>query len=256
MFDIAINVAIVLLLVSGAAMALLLLHRIWPSSARKEHNDLIGWQTSVTGTTYAVVLGFMLYAVWNDFQAADSNAEAEADAAVNVARCARGLPEPQRSKLQNLSAEYVDSMLHQEWPAMKQDRLSRAPNAVIESLWTTMTGTPVKNLSEQSSLNQTLAQLSALTAHRRLRHQQATSEIPSILWIVLVVGAGTVVISACMFGSLDRRIQAIQVSMLTLVLSLILIAIGDLSSPFQGIVNVHPTGFERAQATLQRAGLE
>ena len=36
----------------------------WPPEQRRAHNDLIGWQLSVLGTTYAVIVGFMLYTVW------------------------------------------------------------------------------------------------------------------------------------------------------------------------------------------------
>ena len=32
---------------------------------RRTYNDIIGWQVSVLGTTYAVILGFMLYTVWS-----------------------------------------------------------------------------------------------------------------------------------------------------------------------------------------------
>jgi hypothetical protein len=33
------------------------LRRVWPVTRRTEHNDIIGWQISVLGTTYAVILG-------------------------------------------------------------------------------------------------------------------------------------------------------------------------------------------------------
>jgi len=41
----------------------------WPAEQRRAHNDLIGWQLSVLGTTYAVIVGFMLYTVWINFGA-------------------------------------------------------------------------------------------------------------------------------------------------------------------------------------------
>ncbi len=43
------------------------LNRMWPCEKRPNQNDLIGWQLSILGTTYAVILGFMLYAVWSEF---------------------------------------------------------------------------------------------------------------------------------------------------------------------------------------------
>jgi uncharacterized membrane protein len=60
------------------------LKHFWPCSQRRDHNDIIGWQVSVLGTTYAVIIGFMLYAVWTTLQSAEINADAEANCLVNA----------------------------------------------------------------------------------------------------------------------------------------------------------------------------
>lgn len=43
------------------------LNRAWPAEKRHAYNDLVGWQLSILGTTYAVILGFMLYTVWTAY---------------------------------------------------------------------------------------------------------------------------------------------------------------------------------------------
>jgi hypothetical protein len=58
-------------LVLAGVMALSLLfmvwmNRVWPVSKRHHPNDLVGWQLSVLGTTYAVTLGFMMYTDWTN----------------------------------------------------------------------------------------------------------------------------------------------------------------------------------------------
>src|SRR5690242_19450223 len=98
-------------MVAASLGFLLLLYRVWPVEQRRPHNDLIGWQITVLGTTYAVVVGFMLYAVWTAFELADGNAEAEANCLVNVARSAQGLRDAERQEIENLVREYVDQML-------------------------------------------------------------------------------------------------------------------------------------------------
>ena len=60
---------------------------------RSVHNDVIGWQIAILGTIYAVMIGFMLYAVWNNFQTAETNANNEANDLVNLYRAADGLPQ-------------------------------------------------------------------------------------------------------------------------------------------------------------------
>src|SRR5271154_3198968 len=83
------------------------LNRISPVEKRNVQNDLIGWQLNMLGTTYAVILGFMLYTVWTNFGAADLNADLEASALRNVYRLAEGLPSTQRAQLEMQARSYA-----------------------------------------------------------------------------------------------------------------------------------------------------
>jgi hypothetical protein len=65
----------------------------------------------VLGTTYAVILGFMSYAVWTTFQEADINAETEANCLVSVFRVADGLPAAQRDEVHRLARQYADVVI-------------------------------------------------------------------------------------------------------------------------------------------------
>ena len=92
----------VVILIGTMAVSLLFmvgLNRFWPVQKRHTQNDLIGWQLSVLGTTYAVTLGFMLYTDWTNFNAAYLNAELEANSLRNIYRLAEGLPQ-QRTEIE------------------------------------------------------------------------------------------------------------------------------------------------------------
>jgi hypothetical protein len=244
------SIAIVLFVVGGSLVFLLLLRRIWPTEQRAQHNDLIGWQVSVIGTTYAVIIGFMLFAVWATFERANGNAEAEANSLVNVVRSARGLPGAEKQRIQDLASEYVRVMLTEEWPAMSHMRVSPASHRLIEQLWATVMNSEIHSTLEQTSFDHTLTELSAMTEHRRMRQLQMEAYLPGILWTVLIAGAIATIVSACLFGSQDFKLHLIQVLMLATVLSLVLVAIADINRPFQGSVHIPPAGFERAREAL------
>ena len=57
------NVIVVTITILVSLLAMAGLNRVWPREKRRQYNDLIGWQLSILGTTYAVILGFMLYTV-------------------------------------------------------------------------------------------------------------------------------------------------------------------------------------------------
>jgi len=89
-----------------------------------------------------------------------------------------------------------------------------------------------------------------MTEHRRLRQLQVNAGLPGILWAVLAVGAIVTIVSACLFGGADLKLHFVQVTVLSLLLSLVLVTIADIDHPFQGAVHVTPAGFERARVTL------
>jgi len=78
------NVLVVTATVIVSLLFMAGLNQVWPRERRRNYNDLIGWQLSILGTTYAVILGFMLYTVWTSFGEADLNVDLEANAVVNL----------------------------------------------------------------------------------------------------------------------------------------------------------------------------
>jgi hypothetical protein len=94
----------------GSLLFMVWLNRIWPVGKLHTQNDLVGWQLSVLGTTYAVTLGFMLYTDWTNFSAAYLNAEMEGNALRNLYRVAQGLPQ-QRAQIENLAIAYADAVV-------------------------------------------------------------------------------------------------------------------------------------------------
>ncbi len=244
------SMLLMLATVSAAVTFLFLLQRIWPSDLRRQHNDLIGWHVSVLGSTYAVILGFMLFAVWTNFQTADTNAEAEANCLVSVARSSRGLPAEQRALILRLANAYTRIMIAEEWPAMSHGQISPASHPIVQQLWASLISTEERPGLEQTSLDHTMSELARMTEYRRLRQMQVDANLPEILWLVLILGATVTILSACLFGTSDFRLHVIQVIMLSLLISSILVAIGDINRPFQGSVHVGAEAFEHARATL------
>src|SRR5271163_848573 len=104
------NVLIIIATMAASLLFMVGLNRVWPVAKRHTENDLVGWQLSVLGTTYAVTLGFMLYTGWTSFNAAYLNVEMEANALRNIYRLAEGLPQ-QREQIERLVRAYADAVV-------------------------------------------------------------------------------------------------------------------------------------------------
>lgn len=132
-------------MIAGAMLFMAVLNRVWPQEKRQVHNDLIGWQLNIIGTTYAVILGFMLYTVWTDFGSANLNVDLEASALRNVYRLAEGLPDAQRIKLQDQCHAYAFAVLNDDWPAMAKSQVPEDSHEINQAMWETLMSVKSRN---------------------------------------------------------------------------------------------------------------
>jgi hypothetical protein len=245
------NIVILISVMIASLLFTVGLNRIWPVHTRHSQNDLIGWQLSVLGTTYAVILGFMLYTSWTNFGTAELNVDLEANALRNIYRLAEGLPSEQRAQMETLTRSYADAVIDRDWPAMARGELPEDTHEINEQMWRTLMSVKAASSSEITAEDHALSELSTLTSHRRTRLLQSVTQLPTIFWGVLMVGGILTVISVSMFGSANPRLHMLQVFSLTLLVTLVMLAISDVNRPFQGWVHVTDFAFQRAQRNMQ-----
>jgi hypothetical protein len=227
---------IVIMVCIGAALGLLfVIKRLWVPSARRIHNDAIGPNVSVIGTTYAVLIAFMLSGVWSDMQPARLNTEQETNSLVNVYRLAR---------------EYAQAMVTVERTAMAHEDSSPEGHAIIKDLWHAVASVQPHRATEQEVMDHSLSELTVMTEHRRVRLLQSRKQLPAILWAVLIVGGIVTVGSTCLFGIEDFKLHIVQVFEISFLVSLMLVAIPAIDRPFQGQVRVTPEAFQYAIDTM------
>ncbi len=245
------NITILIVMITGSMLFMAALNRIWPREKRQAHNDLIGWQLNILGTTYAVILGFMLYTVWTDFGSAIFNVDLEASALRNVYRLAEGLPEQQRMQLQSQARSYANAVINRDWPEMAHDQIPEESHDINQAMWKTLMSVKLATPSEITAEDHALSELSTLTEHRRTRLLQSAYHLPTIFWGVLLIGGFLTIASASMFGSANITLHSLQVFSFTLLITLVLLAIADVNLPFRGWVHVSNYAFIRAQENMQ-----
>jgi hypothetical protein len=233
-----------------SVVIVLVLNRVWPISNRKLINDVTGWQLGILGTTYGVILGFMLYTVWNDFRVAEINTNLEAASLLTVSRIAAGLSSPQREGFHALGVKYAEVAIHEEWPAMQVQQDSHASQLVLGAMWKLLVEVKTEN-GGSNSVDHLTSALSDLSERRSLREEELRTRLPKILWLLLMAGAGATVGSSCLLGNDNKWLHYCQVLALTFVVAVTLAAIADLARPFEGAVSVTPVAFERALVMMQ-----
>jgi hypothetical protein len=244
------------LVVCGACLAavvgLMLVQRLVPATIRKEYNDVAGFIYAVLGVIYAVLLALVVIAVWEEFGRARVTVEAEANALAEIFWLAHRLPEPEGRELQELCRSYAEEVVNVEWPLMEQGRTPLMENTratprgwvLIDDIRATLQGYEPRTVAGQELYAEGLDQVQRLADARRTRLVAAEEGLPTVLWVVLIVGGMVVVGFAYLFGLENTGAHALMVVALAGVIALVLFTIGAMDHPFTGGARVGPEAFE------------
>jgi Protein of unknown function (DUF4239) len=229
-----------------AVVGLAVVQRLVPPERREEHNDVAGFIYAVLGVAYAVVLAFMLIAVWQDYNTAQTNVESEANELAGVYFLASRLPEPERTHVQDLARMYARVVVEQEWPMMEQGQTSPRADSLLGQLRFELLEFDPHTRGEQVLYERGLTDLHNAVDARRSRLLQVREGIPNLLWVVLVVGGVITVSFTYLFGLKSNVAHALMVAALTLLICAILFTIGEFDYPFSGVVEIRPEAFREA----------
>ena len=94
MFNLVPGVFAIFLFVLVSVAGLVLVQRMVPVELRKQHNDVAGFIYAVLGIAYAVLLGLVVVAAWEQFQTARNTTEREASELAEVFGSATGCRKP------------------------------------------------------------------------------------------------------------------------------------------------------------------
>src|SRR5919112_451038 len=233
-----------------SVVGLVLVQRLVATERRKQHNDVAGFIYAVLGVSYAVLLGLMLIAVWEQWNAAEAVASDEANELAGIFWFAHALPQPEGRHIQELARSYAQVVVEEEWPLMAQGRSSPKAWATLDDLRGTILGLDPPTDAQQTPYsqaryNETLDQLHALGDARRERLLAAGEGLPTILWVVLIGGGVITIAFTYLFGLASTVVHTLMVAALAVVLSLSLFSIAALDHPFRGDVRIHPEALEQ-----------
>jgi protein-S-isoprenylcysteine O-methyltransferase Ste14 len=226
-----------------AVVGLVLVQRLVPPDRREEQNNVAGFIYAVLGVAYAVLLAFMLIAVWEDYKTAQINVESEAHELAGVYFLASQLPESERTHVQDLARTYARVVVEEEWPLMEQGQTSPRAESLLRQLRLKLLEFDPSTRGEQVLYEQGLTDLHNAIDARRSRLLEVREGIPNLLWVVLVVGGVITVSFTYLFGLKSNLAHALMVAALTLLICGILFTIGEFNNSFSGSVEIQPEAF-------------
>jgi hypothetical protein len=234
-----------------AILGLFLVQRLVPSTLREEHNNVAGFIYSVVGIAYAVLLAFVVIAVWQDYETAKDTVETEANELAGVYFVADRFPDPERTRVQELARSYARAVVEEEWPLMERGETSEHASTLLSELRISLLNVDARTGAGQVLYDQGLSRLHEMSDARRLRLLEATQGLPTVLWVVLLGGGVVTVSFTYLFGLKNNWAHGLMVAALTLVVTGILFTIGSLEYPFAGQAEVQPNAFEEVLRSFE-----
>jgi len=210
-FNLVPGVFAIFLFVLVSVAGLVLVQRMVPVELRKQHNDVAGFIYAVLGIAYAVLLGLVVVAAWEQFQTARNTTEREASELAEVFWLGHRLPEAEGHRLQELARSYARVVVDEEWPLMAGGGSSPRAWELMDEIRLTIQNMNPDTEAEQVLYDQGLERVYDLADARRDRLLDAREGIPPILWVVLVVGAIVTVGFTYLFGLDDTTTHMLMV---------------------------------------------
>jgi Protein of unknown function (DUF4239) len=234
-----------------AAGGLILVQWLVPKEVRMQHNDVAGFIYAVLGVVYAVLLGLMLVAVWEQWNAAAGRADQEASELAEVFWVADRLPGPDGPRIQELVRAYARVVVEEEWPLMRQGKSSQKAWDLLDELRSGVQDFQPSTPAQQVLYEQGLERVHELADARRDRLLEADQGLPSILWVVLIIGGVVVIGFTYLFGLDSTLTHLLMVAALALVISLVLFTVAELDFPFKGGIRIGPEAMEQVLDGLE-----
>jgi hypothetical protein len=249
------GVLVVGLSVALAVAGFAVVRRFVPMHLRESHNANTAVIFGALYVMYGLLVGFSAYFAAFRYDNAQRTAEAEASSVQELHRLAEGFSDGERQKVQELAECYARTVVEEGWPLMQDGRVSaKAGTISVAFRRGVLLAFELRTDWEDDLYAQALVLVGELDQNRALRLLEVREGIPSILWVVLIVGGATTVIFTYLVGVRTEWLHVFMIVAYTLVLALILFTIGAIDYPFDGFAQVSPDAFEDAPSRVESSG--
>ena len=246
--------SILILLVGFALGGLALFRRYRLPKLRFGHSDahFSGAMVGSIMVFYGLALALTAVHVWETYEDAERVVTREASCLAILWRDVSSYPEPTRSLLQAGLKEYTDFTIHEAWrmqhrgivPVNGIQRLDRFQAVLMQF--------EPRTDGEKLIVAETLQAYHEMIEVRRARLDAVEIQLPSVMWLVVLLGAAISLVSAYFFPVEDFRVHASQVALLAVLIGVVIFMIVALDRPFRGDLSIKPGPFELTYEQLMR----
>ena len=212
------------------------LHRNEPS------NELIIHIAGTFGLVYAVLLGLLTVATFQNTKDLQDNVGREASSLSTIYHSTDGYPEPLRGKLKAELRDYTHYVIEKDWPAHRRGIVPVGGEHRLQVIRATLMSYEPATKTQELLHNELLRYLDAMMVSREQRLATVTAAIPGVLWYVVVIGAFLMITFLWMLH-MELAPQILLGGLTAFFLGIMIFLIYAMDHPLQGAVSVPPDSF-------------
>ena len=213
-----------------------ILHRKQPS------NELVIHIAGSFGLIYAVLLGLLTVATFQNTKDLQDDIGREASSLSTIYHSADGYPEPLRSEVKAQLRDYTHYIIDKDWPAHRRGIVPMGGEHRLKVIRSTLMSFEPATKTQEMLHNELLRYLDSMMVSREQRLATVTAAIPPVLWYVVVIGAFLTIAFLWMLH-MELMPQIMLGGVTAFFLGIMIFLIYAMDHPLRGAVSVPPDAF-------------
>jgi Protein of unknown function (DUF4239) len=235
-----------------AAVAAYLMRRFGSEDGREENNAAAGGVFSIVAGLNAVLVAFVLIALFDATGSAGQTSYREADGLVAAAWASDSLPDTTKGQVRDLSRAYMSTVIKEEWPKMREgSAVSSIGWAQLDQLRVVVAQSQADDEWQIDRKAEAASKLWDVYEARQGRINASGRGVSSVVWFTMIVGSLLSLALALLFGGARVRSHVVIMASLAATLTLLLYATYQLQNPFSGGAKIGPDAFHAALDRLR-----
>ena len=217
----------------------------------KENHEVGGFIYNAVGIIYAVLIAFVVFAIWTAQQETNSKIEQEASHLLDLYYDASIFPDSSKKEIQSTIRDYVSRITNEEWNAMSDgNRDSTATRILIKlnRMYLSMDGSQLVN---KDVLTEEIKKMDEVREFRRHRLLSSRQSMPDIMWIVLLISSVIMIVFTFFFSTRNKWHQYIMTAFLVFVCVNVIYLVFVLDHPFTGYHAIKPDAFDQLMTIVR-----
>lgn len=230
-------------------VAFFIVTKTWALAERQKYNEIFIGFLDVMGIIFGIIVGTVIVAVWQASEKANGVILHEASAVEDLYRVSLDLPRKEGLALRELLRQYINEVIHVEWPSMRKGIRAEHGWKYLETIQSILGQIEPKY---PVLVNKLQTYIGHVYDYRRQRMNISTSSVSYLIYVLIFVISAFLVLFCTFFGVPNQWAHFMMCVFLAILLSLTISTIIALDWPFQSQIRVKPTEMKRVREAITR----